>query len=68
MTTTKACVFYPFIKRDDPVLISVIEDLGIDANGPKSRIKIVYIPQQIDFEIMECKGKEWIVEKYHYWH
>ena len=57
-----------YIKRDDPVLIQVLEDLGDDAQGPYSKIEIIDIPDDVkEWEIEEKFGYETIVEKHRKW-
>lgn len=49
------------IPRDDPDLIFVIEQFGLDYN------KIVEIPDNVDWEIQSCEACEWIAEKHRTW-
>ena len=53
--------------RADKDLIEVIEALGDKANGDYAKIKIVDIPDDIDFEITEYDGFEKIAEKHRTW-
>lgn len=46
------------IDRTDPKLIQVIEELGKRANGAFSELKIVKIPNGVDYEIDEYDGLE----------
>lgn len=55
------------IARDDPVLISVIRDLGKDANGRFAELKIVKIPADVKWEINEYDGSEWVAEQHRTW-
>lgn len=55
------------IERDDPDLIKVIEELGEKANGNFSDIEIVDIPADIDWEIEEYDGQEWVSEVHRRW-
>lgn len=57
----------PSFLRTDPDLIAVIEEMGEDANGTGSFIKIVEIPDDVDWEIDEYDGREWIAEKHRRW-
>ena len=50
------------IKRNDTVLVEVIEELGEKANGSCSELKIVEIPNDMKWEIEEYDGKEHISE------
>ena len=55
------------IKRNDPALIEVVEELGKKADGYFSELKIVEIPDDIKWTIEEYDGKEWIAEDHHTW-
>jgi len=55
------------IPRDDSLLIQVVEELGVDANGGCASLKIVEIPDDIDWEIDEYDGNESIDEKHRTW-
>jgi hypothetical protein len=55
------------IPRDDPTLIHVIEELGETANGPFAELKIVEIPESIEFEIDDYDGMESIHECHRSW-
>jgi len=53
--------------RNDPVLIRVIEEIGVEAAGNMSEIELVEIPDGTDFEIEEYDGKEWVSERHRTW-
>jgi len=55
------------INRTDPNLIKVVQELGKEANGSYSKLKIVTIPDDVDYEIEEYDGMEWIAEKHRTW-
>lgn len=55
------------IKRTDLDLIKTIELLGKEANGPHSDLKIIEIPDDIEYTIEEYDGVEWIAEKHRTW-
>jgi len=46
------------IKRDDPALVKTVEDLGERANGRFSELKVVEIPDNVEWEITEYDGCE----------
>jgi len=54
--------------RDDPYLIQTIEELGLKCNTRYSEIRIVEIPDNVEWEIMEYDGTEYIAEKHRQWH
>jgi len=53
--------------RSDPDLIKVIEELGDEANGGCARIRIVDIPDDVEWEIQDYDGYEWVAEKHRKW-
>lgn len=53
--------------RADPILIHVIETLGDKANGSCAMIKIIEIPDGIQWEIGEYDGLEHIDEVHQTW-
>lgn len=56
------------ISRDDPVLISVIKELGQDSWGNFSELKIIKIPADVDWDIEQHDGVEWVVEVHRKWY
>ena len=56
------------LKRDDPVLVSVIKRLGKKANATHANLKIVKIPASVAWEIMEYDGREWVAEQHQRWY
>ena len=55
------------IPRDDPVLVSVVRELGDRANGNFAELKIVEVPASVDWQIDEYDGREWIAEVHRTW-
>lgn len=55
------------IERDDPVLIQVVEELGKESFGQFAKLKVVEIPDGVDWEIEEYDGTEWIAEVHRTW-
>lgn len=55
------------LERNDSKLIQVIEELGEEANGRCSRLKVVEIPDGIDYEISDYDGMERIEECHMSW-
>ena len=58
---------YGDICRHDPFLIQAIEELGEAANTEVCRMKIVDIPDGVEYIIQEDAGIEWIAEKHRTW-
>jgi hypothetical protein len=48
-------------------LVEVVEKLGTLANGGHSDLKIVEIPDDVDYEICEHDGDEWVAEAHRTW-
>lgn len=55
------------IPRNDPMLIQVIEEMGDSANGFCATLRIIEIPDDVDFDVEEYDGLEWIAEKRRTW-
>ena len=55
------------IRRDDPVLVSIVEELGEDSWGGYSKLKVVEIPDDVEWQIDEYDGMEWIAETHRTW-
>jgi hypothetical protein len=53
--------------RTCPVLVKVVESLGREANGSCSDLKVVEIPDGIEWGIEEYDGMETIHEKHRSW-
>jgi hypothetical protein len=55
------------IKRDDPILVKIVEELGEDASDRLANLKVVEIPDDVVWGIEEYDGNEWIAEKHRTW-
>ena len=55
------------IPRDNSLLIKVVEELGVHANGHHALLKVVEIPYDVDWLIEEYDGMEWIAEHHRTW-
>jgi hypothetical protein len=53
--------------RTDETLISVVEDLGNKANGDYAELKVVEIPDDVDYYIDDYDGIESIHERHRTW-
>jgi cytosine/adenosine deaminase-related metal-dependent hydrolase len=53
--------------RDDPHLIEAVEKLGKKANGRFADLHVVEIPDDVEWDIEEYDGNEWIAEKHRTW-
>lgn len=55
------------IARDDPFLIEAIKALGHSENRDTEDFKIVRIPSDVDWVVLDYDGWEWIAEKHRTW-
>lgn len=55
------------IARDDSYLVQVVELLGEHAQGMRSQLKIVEIPDDVEWQVEYNDGLEWIAEKHRTW-
>ena len=60
-------VYYWEIPRDDPVLVQIIEQLNDRAGGTYSSLKIVEIPDDVEWHIHEYDGMEHVAENHRTW-
>jgi hypothetical protein len=58
---------YYEINRADPYLVKIVREMGMSANGKFSNLKIVEVPADVDWEIAEYDGNEWVAEKHRIW-
>ena len=56
------------IDRTDKELIKVIEELGCEANGSCAKLKVVEIPDDVNWEIDDYDGNESIEEVHRSWY
>jgi len=62
--------FSPWLEdhRDDALLVEVVEALGEEVDGPSANeLKVVEIPDNIEWQIGEYDGNEWVEEKHRKW-
>ena len=55
------------IARDDPILVTLVRELGKVANGEHARLKVVRVPADVVWQIEDYDGKEWISEQHRTW-
>jgi hypothetical protein len=63
----KECYFESEIERNDPVLVQIVEEMGDEANGNYSSLKIVEIPDDVKWYIGEYDGMESVHEEHRIW-
>jgi len=55
------------IPRDDEHLIAVVELMGSEASNKYSELKIVEIPDDVNWYVEEYDGQEWVAERHRTW-
>ncbi len=55
------------IPRDDEHLVAIVEKLDIKANGTYAKLKVVPIPDNVQWQVEEYDGREWIAEVHRTW-
>lgn len=55
------------ISRNCPHLVQVVEELGEQAWGRYSELKVVEIPRYVKWHISEHDGLEWVAEDHRTW-
>ena len=53
--------------RDDPILIEIVEKLGEEASGDHAELRIVEVPEDVNWYIEEYDGSEWVAERHRTW-
>lgn len=53
--------------RTHPLIIKVVEELGAEANGDFAKLKVVTIPDDVEYTIEDYDGNEHIAEVYQTW-
>lgn len=61
------CFYEGDLDRSDPALVEVVETLGEDSFGSCARLKIVEVPDDVQWEIAEYDGAEWVAESHSTW-
>lgn len=65
---SKNHISYRSVDRADPLLIEAIEEIGIKNAGQRhSKLKIIEIPDWIEYTVEEYDGMEHIAEKHRTW-
>ena len=55
------------IPRDDRMLVQVVEELATEANGHCASLKVVEIPQDVQWKIQNMHGVECVQEVHREW-
>lgn len=60
-------VYLREIARHDPALVQVVEEMGGKADGNHAKLKVVEIPDDVEYIIEEYDGLEHIAEVHRTW-
>lgn len=63
----KARLYDADIRRDDPDLVAVVEELGEASDTKFSALAVVEIPADVKWVVEEYDGLEWIAEEHRTW-
>ena len=55
------------LKRDDPELVRLVETMGQNSYGRYAHLKIVEIPEDVDWILVEYDGMEHVAERHRIW-
>ena len=55
------------LDRSDPMLVAVVLELGTAADTSVSELRVVEIPDDVEWQIEEYDGSEWVAEKHRTW-
>lgn len=61
------CDYDVDIPRDCPRLLATVKVLRERADGPYAELKIVTIPDDVEWTVMEYDGAEWVAEAHRTW-
>lgn len=55
------------IERNDPALVQVVLEMGEECYGYSAELNVVDIPDDVEWDIEEYDGIEWVAEKHRVW-
>ena len=64
---TDESFWYYDIPRDCPVLVEMVEQQGAEVNGGFSDLKVVEIPDDVEWYVEEYDGLEHVAERHRIW-
>ena len=67
ITDNNDCMYAFDLNRDDLDLVQCLETLGHAADGNYSELKIVEVPNDVNWTICEYDGIEWVAEQHRTW-
>ena len=66
--SNKSEVYAHELDRTDPILIQVVETLDAEADGFYAKLRIIEIPDDVEWEITEYDGHESVEEVHRKWY
>lgn len=60
-------ILYEEVYRAHPLVVQVVEELGEAANGPYADLKVIEIPDGIEWELDDYDGMESVHESHRSW-
>lgn len=64
---SKNTIYYGNLDRHDPILVQVVEENAELASGRSAELKVVEIPDDINYQIEEYDGLEHVAEVHRTW-
>lgn len=55
------------IARDDPHLVTLVEEMGETSFGRFTSLKVIEIPDDVEWQLEQYDGMEWVAEKHRTW-
>ena len=55
------------IPRDCETLVQIVQELGKKADGNFAELGIVEVPDDVEWQIDDYDGQEWVAEKHRTW-
>lgn len=59
--------YHSWENRADQDLVRIVEELGEESWGRFAKLKVVNIPDDVEWNIEEYDGIEWVAEKHRTW-
>jgi hypothetical protein len=55
------------IARNDPILVALVREMGKAVNSEFANLRVVKVPGDVEWEIKEYDGLEWVAEQHRTW-
>jgi hypothetical protein len=55
------------IERDDPILVTLVKEMGEAVNNEFANLRVVKVPGDVEWQIEEYDGLEWVSEQHRTW-